>query len=364
VIYSAGHSGEDAGASQAPGEESASATPALDLHQRILTIDAHNDSIVAYIRRGNIGLGGETGPGRRSKAGAIAFLRQYIYPLDEGIQVDIPKMRQGGLDAGFFAIDATRPRGNHLLYAMDGLGYFLREVEEHGDDIVVARKAADIVRAKKEGKLAALLAIENSNALEQSLNVLPLLYKLGLRVMTLTHSCRAWAGDGCEVEGGGGLTGFGRDLVTLMNELGMLVDISHLNEPGFWDAVEHSRAPLVASHSCCRALCDHPRNLKDDQLKALGEKGGVVSLTFVPFFVDDENPSLDRFLDHVDHAVQHAGIDHVGLGSDFDGGGTLLDDATAYPSITAGLVNRGYSAADTAAIMGGNLLRLLEETIG
>ena len=327
-------------------------------------IDAHNDSIVAYIRRGHLGLAGETSHQRRTRSGAVAYLRQYIYPLGEGIQVDIPKMRQGGLDVGFFAVDATRPWGNHLLYAMDGLGYFLREADEHPADFVIARRAADIVRAKEEGKLAAVLAIENSNVLEQSLNVLPLLHQIGVRSMTLTHSVRTWAGDGCEVEGGGGLTGFGRDLVSLLNQLGMIVDISHINEPGFWDVVERSSAPLLASHSCCRSLCDHPRNLRDDQLRALGEKGGVVAITFVRHFVDSQAPSLDRLLDHVDHAVQTAGIDHVGFGSDFDGGGDLLPNAAAYSTLPRALADRGYAPEDIASIMGGNLLRLLEETIG
>ena len=336
----------------------------LQLHRKIPIVDAHNDSIIAHIRRGNLGLAGEQGIERRSRTGVVAYLRQYLYPLGEGIQLDIPRMRAGGLDAAFFAVDATRPWGNHLLYAMDALGYFVREVEEHPDDIVIARRAADIARAKEEGKLAAVLAIENSDALEQSPHVLPLLHQLGLRAMTLTHSARSWAGDGCEVENGGGLTAFGQTVVAQMNELGVLVDISHINERGFWDVVECSQAPLLASHSCCRALCDHPRNLRDDQLSALGEKGGVVSITFVPSFIDAQTPSRQRLLDHVDHAVQIAGIDHVGFGSDFDGGGDLLEDAAAYPGLTEGLAARGYSSAEIAGIMGGNLLRLLQTTIG
>jgi len=337
---------------------------ARSLHQEILAIDAHNDSIVAHIRRGHVGLAGEHGPERRARSSVVAYLRQYIHPLGEGIQLDIPRMRAGCLDAAFFAVDATRPRGSHLVYAMDALGYFTREVEDHAGDILVARRAADIVQAREEGKLAAILAIENSNVLEQSSNVLPLLRRIGVRSITLTHSDRAWAGDGCEVENGGGLTSFGREIVAQMNDLGMLVDVSHINERGFWDVLERTHVPVLASHSCCRALCDHPRNLNDDLLRALGENGGVVALTFVPVFVDAQAPSLERLLDHVEHAVKVAGIDHVGFGSDFDGGGTLLEDVSAYPALTEGLIRRRYSAEDIARIMGGNHLRLLQATIG
>jgi membrane dipeptidase len=336
----------------------------LALHREALVVDSHNDSIVAHIRRGNLGLAGERGPERAYRAGVVAHLRQYLHPLGEGIQLDIPRMRQGGIDAGFFAVDTTRPWGNHLLYAMDALGYLIREVEEHPADLLIARRAADLIQAKGESKLAVVLAIENSNALEQSPHVLPLLYQIGVRTMTLTHSDRAWAGDGCEVENGGGLTSFGKKVVAQMNELGMLVDVSHLNERGFWDVLACCQAPLIASHSCCRHLCDHPRNLSDEQLRALAEKGGVVGLTFVPSFVDARAPSLARFLDHLDHAVQVAGIDSVGLGSDFDGGGDLLPDAAVYPEITVGLAERGYTPEAIRKILGQNHLRLLQRTIG
>lgn len=332
------------------------------LHRDSLVIDAHNDSIVALIRRG-MSLGGAQRVDFHQREGAVAYLRQY-QPLGDGVQLDLPKAREGGLDAAFFAVDCTRPWGNHLLYCMDALGYFLQEVEEHSEGITVAHCAADIERARAEGQLAAILAVENSDALEKSPHVLPLLYRLGVRAMTLTHSTRSWAGDGCEVAGGGGLTGFGRQLLAQMNELGMVVDVSHLNEPGFWDVVRAAQAPFMATHSCCRALCDHPRNLRDEQLRALAEQGGVVSITFVPDFIDAHNPTFGGLLDHIDHAVAVAGIDHVGLGSDFDGGGLLLQDATCLPSIAVGLAARGYAAADVRKILGANQLRFLRQVIG
>ncbi len=335
------------------------------LHQEALVIDSHNDSIVTHIRANNLGFNQENTPERVERNGTVAHLRGARGPLaQQPVQLDIPKMRAGGIDAAFFAVDVTSAWNNYLLYAMDALGFFAREVDEHPEDLVVARRAEDITRAKEEGRLAAILAIENSNALEQSQHVLHAFYEAGVRTMTLTHSTRTWAGDGCEVENGGGLTGFGRTVVQRMNQLGMLVDVSHLNDPGFWNTLDHSQAPVLASHSCCRALCQHPRNLTDEQLKALAAQGGVVALTFVPEFLHPDAPDLESLLDHIDHAVQQAGIDHVALGSDFDGGGDLLEDATAYPSITAGLEARNYPRDDIRKILGENHLQLLRETIG
>ena len=337
---------------------------ARGLHEEALVVDAHNDSIIALIRGGNLDLYGQQRPDYPDHEGAVAYLRQYLRPLGQANQLDIPKMRQGGLNAAFFAVDCTRPWGNHLLYLMDALGYFIEEMERCNGDILIARAAADIEQAQRENKLAAVLAVENSDALEKSLHVLPLLHQLGVRAMTLTHSTRSWAGDGCEVEGGSGLTGFGRRLLERLNALGIVVDLSHLNERGFWDVVKMSDIPFMATHSCCRALCDHPRNLHDEQLAALAEKGGVVGITFVPFFIAVQNPTLSDLLDHLDHAVSVAGIDHVGLGSDFDGGGDLVADATQLPEITVGLAARGYSEIDIRKILGGNQLRLLKQVIG
>ena len=338
---------------------------ASDLHRDALVIDSHNDSIVGHIRRGHLGLAGEGDAQRRNRPGAVGQLRQYMPPEQSPpLQLNIPLMRAGGLDAAFFAVDNTLARNNHLLYTTDALGFFSREVEEHAKAIRIARRAADITAARQAGQLAAVLAVENSNALEQSIHVLWSLHQLGVRTMTLTHSTRTWAGDGCQVEGGGGLTAFGRQVVQRMNDWGMLVDVSHLNDQGFWDVLDHSAKPIIASHSCCRALCPHPRNLTDEQLRAVGQQGGAVGITFVPLFIKGQNPALADLLDHIDHAVQLAGIDHVGLGSDFDGGGDLLASAADLPAITAGLQERGYAGGDIRKILGLNHLRLLEETIG
>jgi len=376
-------------------------TEVPDLHREALVIDSHNDSLVAHLHLG-LSLAGGTLARDRPES-LIAFLRgsnfspplPLLYdwaaethqpeavfaflaavggpeamgptrksPAGE-VQLNWPKMRQGGIDAGFFAIDVTRAWKNHLVYALDGFGFCEAEVSEQGDQVVIVRTTADIEAAKAAGQLAVILAVENSEVLEGSLYALRALHRLGVRSLGLTHQPRARAADGCE-EGkyGGGLTRFGRQLVKLMNELGVVVDVSHLSERGFWDVLEVAERPLLASHSNCRALCDHPRNLTDEQLRALAENGGVVGITFVPSFVDSTAPSMERLLDHLDQAIQVAGIDHVGLGSDFDGGGTLLTDATCYPQITAGLLARGYTPDQVRQVLGANHLRVLRAVEG
>ena len=334
------------------------------VHRRALVLDSHNDSAVGHIRRGNIGLGGERCGENRGRSGAIGHLREQTDPATSPLQLDIPRMRQGGIDAAYFAVDVTRAWGNHLLYALDGLAWLKREICGHGGDIEVALSAGAVTAARERGRIAAVLAVENSDALQRSLNIIDSLYDVGVRTMTLTHSTRSYAGDGCEVVAGGGLTGFGREVVAAMNQRGMLIDVSHLNDAGFRDILELSSDPVIASHSCCRRLCGHPRNLTDDQLRALGEKGGVVGLTFVPRFLADENPGLSDLLDHIEHAVSVAGPGAVGLGSDFDGGGTLLESAADFPRITAGLVERGFEEEALTGILGGNHLRLLAAVIG
>lgn len=334
------------------------------LHHNTLVVDSHNDSTVGHIRRGNTGLAGEQFGERSRRSGAIRHLREQIDPAASPLQLDIPRMRQGGIDAAYFAVDVTTAWDNHLLYALDGLAWLKREIAAHSDDIGLALCAGDIARARERGRLSAILAVENSDALHRSAQIIDSLYDVGVRTMTLTHSTRSHAGDGCEVVGGGGLTGFGREVVAGMNQRGMLIDVSHLNDAGFRDVLEISSDPVIASHSCCRRLCGHPRNLTDDQLRELGETGGVVGLTFVPGFLAEENPSLSHLLDHIEHAVSVAGPGAVGLGSDFDGGGTLLNSAAEFPRITAGLAERGFGEESLAGILGGNHLRLLEAVIG
>ena len=346
-----------------------------------IVVDSHNDAIVSLIRRGGQSLAGPDAPARpvaavRDPFGAeappidapasiVAELRDPIGRDAAPIQVNIPNLKAGGVDVAYFAIDVTRALGNHLLYALDGFGWFLAEVNAYSDQIGIATKTEEIHALHSEGRIAAVLAVENSDVLQRSLYVLPALYSIGVRAVTLTWSYRADAADGAfENATGGGLTKFGKSLVRAMNDIGMLVDISHISDRGFWDAVDVSSAPLIGTHNCCRALTYHPRNLDDDQIRAIAKGGGVIGATLVPSFVDREEPSLDRFLDHVEHFAEVGGIDCVGIGSDFDGGGDVMADAGDFQQIAEGLSERGWSDDDLAKVMGLNHMRLFEQVCG
>jgi membrane dipeptidase len=337
----------------------------VELHQNALVIDSHNDAIVSHIRRGYLSISGARTPEhQRYYEGTVAYLRG---PLESEVvvQINLPKMRQGGVDAAFFAVDVTRAWKNHLAYALDAFGFFEAEVEAHSDQIIIAKSAEDIRQAKADGKLAAILVIENSEGVERSLNILRMLHRIGIRSIGLTHNPNTWAAAGnAEERSGGGLTQFGVQLVKEMNRLGMLVDVSHISERGFWDVLEVTERPVIASHSNSKAVCDHPRNLSDAQIKRMAENRGVIGITFVPSFIDPNTPTLSRLLEHIDHIVNLVGVDHVGIGSDFDGGGDLLVDATAFPTITEGLLERGYSEEAIRQILGENHLRLLAEACG
>lgn len=336
-----------------------------------IVIDSHNDAIVAHIRRGNLSLANDRTKSNNRHTGTIAYLRGSI-PREQdtvGIQLNIPKMREGGIDVAFFAVDVTRAWKNHLSYALDAFGWFDAEVKANDTDICIVRNSSEICAAKSQGKLGAVLAIENSEAVERSLNILQSLYNLGVRSIGLTHNPNTWASTGNdEGETGGGLTKFGIQLVKEMNRLGMLVDVSHISERGFWDVLDISSAPIIASHSNCKTLCAHSRNLTNEQLKAITVNGGVVGITFVPGFITEDGwqkrPSITQLINHIEYAIDVAGIDHVGIGSDFDGGGDLLKDATEFPKIKEGLSDRGYSDEALDKILGGNHLRVIEAACG
>jgi membrane dipeptidase len=337
------------------------------LHREALVIDGHNDTLVAHIRRGKLSLSGDVSRAAERHEGTITFLRGPWPTLEGGapVQINLPKMMAGGIDAGFFAIDVTVAFQNRLAYALDGIGYLLHDLALSGAAASIVRGSDDILAAKAAGHPAIILHIEHADVLERSLNVLHSLYALGVRSIGFTHNVSSLAADGClEARPGVGLTHFGVALVREMNRLGMVVDLAHVSPGAFFHGLELSERPVLFSHGNCRALCDHPRNLTDEQLKALGQQGGVIGLSFVPFFVAEQAPTLERFLDHVDHAVAVAGVEAVGLGSDFDGGGDLMADATHLPWVTEGLLRRGYAETDVRRILGENMLRVLKATIG
>ncbi len=348
------------------------------LQKDALVVDSHNDTIVAHIRRGNRSFFDESAGPNETPSGD-AFMRLYHTlgtvgqirgpeaprPGAADIQINFPLMRRAGIDAAFFAVDVTRALSNHLTYALDAFGYFAGELDRHQGEIVLAKRTADICSARADGKLAALLAIEHADCVEGSLNVLRILYEIGVRSIGLTHNKSSMAADGClEAREGVGLTRFGVDLIREMNRLGILVDLAHVSAGAFFHALEVSTKPVIFSHGNAKALCDHPRNLDDRQLKALAEAGGVIGMSYVPVFVDSEKPSLERLLDHIEHICDVAGVETVGLGSDFDGGGTLLADALETPQITEGLLKRGFEEGQIRRILGENTLRVLEAAIG
>ena len=295
-------------------------------------------------------------------------------------KVDFPKMQRGGLSAGCFVAyvpQAARTAENEAAAFARALGMLetIREMEraQGGIAVRVATTAAEIEAARRDGVLAVVPAAENGFAIGTDLGRLARLRALGARYLTLTHNGhnaladsaipRADLGD-AEREHGG-LSALGRAAIVELNRLGMLIDVAHVSREAMLHAAECSRTPVVATHSCIRALCDHPRNLDDVQLDAIGDVGGVVQVTAVPVFLKpqakSEQVSVGDFADHIDHAVRRIGIAHVGISSDFDGGGGFAGwkDAADNPNVTTELLRRGYGQAELAALWGGNFLRVL-----
>ena len=287
--------------------------------------------------------------------------------LPGSAHLDLPRMGEGGLDAAFFSIYVARDYGEGQA-ATDRALAMTAEVERQVEALPaaeVARTAADVRRIARSGRRAVLLGLEGGHALQARADVLRRLAARGVRYVTLTHSnTNSWADASTDAPRWGGLNETGRALVREMNRLGVLVDLSHVSDSTFTDALAVSAAPVILSHSSARALRDHARNVSDDMLRALAENGGVVMVNFYPEYLVDGVASLETVLDHVEHVAHVAGVDHVGLGSDFDGVPVLpggLEDVTRLPWVTHGLLRRGWSEADVRKVLGGNALRVLEE---
>jgi membrane dipeptidase len=325
------------------------------LHQRSIVIDGHCDTLLRL---------------RAAEQERPPFMPQP--DLGQG-HIDLERLIAGGVTAQNFAC-FVRPRAGPAHAAHDTLqliDVFHRYQQAHADQLCLATCAADVERAKAEGKVAGILSMEGAEGLEGDLSVLRMMYRLGVRWIGLTWSLRNDVADGvAEVRTNGGLSTFGVQLVSEMNRLGMVVDIAHLAPAGVKDVFEVCEAPVVASHANAHALCPVSRNLTDAQLEGVARSGGVVGAVFVPGFITDgeDQATLDMLLDHIDHMVAVMGVDHVGLGSDFDGFGgnppVGLEDVSAMPNVTAGLLARGYAAEDVRKILGGNWLRVLREVTG
>jgi len=361
------------------------------LHFSSLVIDTHDDTTQRF-------LDSSFGLGERNALGSI----------------DIPRMKEGGLGAIFFSIwipsKITGPEA--VKRALDQIGAVRQQVNKHSNDLMLVTTADGIRDAYKQSKIAGLIGVEGGHMIASDLSVLRRYAALGARYMTLTHSGNAeWADSSTDKPVHNGLTEFGKDVVREMNRLGMIVDISHVSDKTFADVLEISKAPVFASHSDCRAICDAPRNMTDDMIRALAAKGGVIQINYHVGFLSQEfrnaekaHPEWDKaialevrkrcgeregcqliegdritreyvlrgdlprvewtkIIEHIDHAVKVAGIDHVGLGSDFDGANMPfgMEDATKLPQITNALLEKGYSEGDVKKILGENTLRVMAE---
>jgi membrane dipeptidase len=340
-------------------------------------------------------------------------------PHDIG-HVSLEKARRGNLGAEFFSIwvEPETNQGHYAQHTFDLIDSVYEQAERHPDQMMMAFSATDIERAHREHKLAALMGIEGGHSIENDIHLLRDYYRLGVRYMTLSWSnTNEWAdssGDisDVKIQHHNGLTDFGKQVVLEMNRLGMMVDISHVADKTFFDTIAITKAPVIASHSSARALVNHPRDMTDDMLRAVAKNGGTVQVNFFSGFLDENyrkameaqskdqaaaiqkyvdslkaqgkpinyieidrmgrewmakipRPPLKSLIDHIDHIAKVAGMDHVGLGSDFDGvsGATPqgIDSAADLPKITQALVDRGYSAEDIRKILGGNLLRVFRQ---
>jgi membrane dipeptidase len=329
--------------------------------------------------------------------------------------VDIPRMREGGMDAIFFSIwiDGRIMGPPAVQKALDQIDAVHENVRKYSKDMVLCRTAAEVREAHKQGKIAALMGVEGGHMIGNDIRVLRMFGDLGVRYMTLSHFYNdEWADSSTDKPVHNGLTDFGKDIVREMNRQGIMVDISHVSDKTFYDALEISRAPLIASHSSCRALCNHVRDMSDEMIKALAAKGGVIQINYEKSFIDQAykdasdklsggvvakfdkfekecgddqecfgrkmaeeekqataegklpHVSWERIIEHIDHAVKLVGAEHVGLGSDFDGADMPegMEDCSKLPKITEALMRKGYTDEDIRKILGGNTLRVMEQT--
>jgi len=283
--------------------------------------------------------------------------------------VDIPRLIEGGVNCQVFAISSERRRkpSYPLRTALEMIERFYSECDENKNWIEPVFNYKQIQETVEQGKIAAILSIEGGDVLEGSPEILRIFHRLGVRMIGIVHSLRNLLADGVkDKRTGGGLSELGVKVVESLNNLGMILDISHLSDAGFWDILTLTESPFIASHSNSGAVCEHPRNLSDDMIQALADKGGVMGMNFAPSFVHPTHATVDRLVDHIDHIVDLVGPDHVGLGSDFDGIPSTpegLEDVTKMPNITRELLNRDYSKDDISKILGGNHLRLIREVI-
>lgn len=369
---------------------------AAKIHARVLTVDSHVDTPLRLLRS-DFDLSQDHEPNRRSG------------------KVDLPRMKRGGLDAIFFAVFVGQAERNEAgnarahAAALKVFDVIHDNLKKHHKLAELALTPKDVYRLEKRGKRAILIGIENGYAIGNDLSLIKKYYDLGARYITLCHTKNNDICDSStDTTEHHGLSQFGEQVIAEMNRIGMMIDISHVSDETFYDVIALSKAPIIASHSCARALCDHPRNLSDDMLKRLAENGGVIQMCLMSDYVKKAEPNPERdaafrlleekyknfdqlseeeqrkarqewyelnekyprklatvsdVVDHIDHIVKVAGIDHVGIGTDFDGGGGVegCNDVSEMGNITLELVKRGYNEQQIRKIWGGNLMRVMTE---
>jgi membrane dipeptidase len=364
---------------------------ARKLHFSSIVVDTHDDTTQRFFSK-------DYDLGKRNPTGSV----------------DIPRMQEGGMNGIFFSIwiDGKIMGPPAVEKALDQMDAVHENVLRNSGSIVFARTAEEVRRAHAQGKIAALMGVEGGHMIGNDIRMVRIFSDLGVRYMTLSHFYNTeWSDSSTDKPAHNGLTAFGKEVVREMNRQGMMVDISHVSDKTFYDALEISKAPLIASHSSCRALCNHVRDMSDDMIKALAAKGGVIQINYEKSFIDqaykdaydketggvaahfaeltkdcnnDEDciskkmadmetkltaegklphVSWERIIDHIDHAVKLVGADHVGLGSDFDGADMPdgMEDCSKLPKITEALLRKGYSEPDIRKILGENTLRVMEQ---
>ena len=361
------------------------------LHGKVPLIDGHNDYPWAL----------------RERVPSLDLAALDIRGPRPALMTDIPRLRAGGLGAQFWSVyvPASYQGQTAVRATLEQIDIVHRMVQRYPQDFELARTAEDVERIFRAGRIASLIGVEGGHSIDSSLGTLRMLRALGAAYMTLTHtSTLPWADSATDAAVHGGLTAFGELVVAEMNRLGMLVDLSHVSPDTMADAIRVSQAPVIFSHSCARALSDVPRNVPDDILRQLRTNGGVVMIAFAPSFLApdggayysavlaemkrleqaypndsaERKKQMDAFTqlhpgpkatlamaaDHIDHIRTVAGIDHIGIGSDFDGIEAVpagLEDVSTYPALTAELLRRGYSESDVSKILGGNILRVMRD---
>ena len=368
---------------------------AKDIHYSALVVDTHSDSL-AWPTRHGVDIG----------------------QRQEKTHMDLPRMREGNQNVQFFACFAAPSwieKKKVVQVTLDYMDSFHTLMRSYPDQIEQATTADDVRRITDAGKLVGILCIEGGHSIDDDLSILRMYHRLGARYMTLTwNNTNNWGDGVLDEPRHGGLNYFGKEVVREMNRLGMLVDISHVAPATFWDAIATTTKPVIASHSSAKAICAAPRNLEDDQIKAVADNGGVIGVNYEITFVGEayrvaknatdaekaeavkraekdhpadsdglksalreiderhedkvvelQKPHYTEIIDHIDHMVSVAGVDHVGLGSDFDGA-TMpegMEDCTKVPLITDELIRRGYSEGDVRKILGENFMRVMEEVL-